>query len=172
MEPDAHGLTMLPFLAGERSLRVGGRRAGGHRRPVRWRPSPVDIVRAALETVAYRFSMIHERLREACPGLREIVGTGGALLASPAWSGIMADALGTGDHAVGGGRGIEPGARSCSPARRSGSFPSSKRRRRACGRRFQPIPARHARYRVALARHRSLYDVLVPHTTAARRPGP
>ena len=86
MEPDAHGLTMLPFLAGERSL---GWAAAARAAIVglSLATQPVDIVRAALETVAYRFSMIHERLREACPGLREIVGTGGALLASPAWSG-------------------------------------------------------------------------------------
>ena len=33
-------------------------------------------------------------------------------------------------------------------------------------------PARHARYRAGLARHRQLYDLLVPHTTAERRPAP
>src|SRR5262245_47333983 len=92
MEPDAHGLAMLPFLAGERSLGwVAGARAAIVGLSLATRP--VDIVRSALETVAYRFSMIHERLRDACPGLREVVGTGAALLASPAWSRIMADVL-------------------------------------------------------------------------------
>ena len=36
----------------------------------------------------------------------------------------------------------------------------------------QPDPARHARYRAGLGRHRQLYDLLVPHTTVERRPAP
>jgi gluconokinase len=36
----------------------------------------------------------------------------------------------------------------------------------------QPDRARHARYRAGLARHCQLYDLLVPHTTAERRPAP
>ena len=170
MEPDAHGLTMLPFLAGERSLGwVAGARAAIVGLSLATRP--VDIVRAALETVAYRFSMIHERLREACPGLREIVGTGGALLASPrleprSWP--MRSGPRSPRRRSPRGR---AGARSCSPARRSGSFRPSKRRRPACGRRFRPIPRGTPGTGSRLARHRALYDVLVPHTTAARRPG-
>jgi len=170
MEPDAHGLTMLPFLAGERSL---GWAAAARAAIVglSLATQPVDIVRAALETVAYRFSMIHERLREACPGLREIVGTGGALLASPAWSGIMADALGTG---------ITPSAEAEGSARGAvllasealGLIPSLEAAPAGVRPAIPADPARHARYRAALARHRSLYDLLVPHMTAERRPGP
>ena len=170
MEPDAHGLTMLPFLAGERSL---GWAAAARAAIVglSLATQPVDIVRAALETVAYRFSMIHERLREACPGLREIVGTGGALLASPAWSDIMADALGTG---------ITPSAEAEGSARGAvllasealGLIPSLEAAPAGVRPAIPADPARHARYRAALARHRSLYDLLVPHMTAERRPGP
>src|SRR5262249_30676554 len=49
MEPDAHGLTMLPFLAGERSLGwVAGARAAIVGLALATRP--LDIVRAGLET--------------------------------------------------------------------------------------------------------------------------
>jgi gluconokinase len=170
MEPDTHGLTLLPFLAGERSP---GWAAAARAAIVglSLATQPVDIVRAALETVAYRFAMIHERLREACPALCEIVGTGGALLASPAWTGIMADALGTG---------ITPSAEAEGSARGAvllaaealGLIPSLEAAPAGVRPPIPADPARHARYRAALARHRALYDLLVPPMTAERRPDP
>jgi gluconokinase len=167
MEPDAHGLTMLPFLAGERSLGwAAGARAALVGLSLATRP--VDIVRAALETVAYRFAMIHERLREACPALREVVGTGAALAASPAWSRIMADALGVAITPSAEPEGSSRGAVLLA-SEALGLIPSLET---APAGTEAPIPAdaaRHARYRIGLARHRQLYDLLVPHTTAERR---
>jgi gluconokinase len=170
MEPDAHGLTMLPFLAGERSLGwVAGARAAVAGLSLSTRP--IDIVRAGLETVAYRFAMIHERLRDACPGLREVVGTGAALLASPAWSRIMADALGVALIPSAEAEGSSRGA-AVLASEALGLIPSLDA---APAGTQPPIPAdptRHARYRAGLDRHRQLYDLLVPHTTAERRPAP
>jgi gluconokinase len=170
MEPDAHGLTMLPFLAGERSLGwVAGARAAVVGLSLATRP--IDIVRAGLETVAYRFAMIHERLRDACPGLREVVGTGGALLASPAWIRIMADALGVALTPSAEAEGSSRGA-ALLASEALGLIPSLE----AAPAGTQPVipmdPAHHARYRAGLTRHRQLYDLLVPHTTAERRPSP
>jgi gluconokinase len=93
MRPDSHGLTILPFAAGERSpgwsddarCTITGLTLGTR---------PVAIVRAALESVAFRFQLIANRLREVAPLTEEIVGSGGALLASPAWCRILADVLG------------------------------------------------------------------------------
>src|SRR5262249_55821276 len=126
---------------------------------------------AGLETVAYRFAMIHERLRDACPGLREVVGTGAALLASPAWSRIIADTLGVAltpsAEAEGSSRGAAVLASealglitslAAAPAGTKSPIPSD--------------PARHARYRAGLDRHRQLYELLVPHTTSERRTAP
>jgi gluconokinase len=166
MEPDAHGLTVLPFLAGERSLGwVASARAAivG----VSLATSPMDILRAGLETVAYRFAMIHERLRESCPDLREIVATGGALLASPAWTGIMADVLGApltpSTEAEGSSRGA---ALLASEA--LGLIPALEAVPAGTGPVIEPDPARHRRYRDGLARHRALYDLLVPHAPGER----
>jgi gluconokinase len=170
MEADAHGLTVLPFLAGERSVGwVATARAAVVGLSLATRP--MDILRAGLETVAYRFALIHERLREACPDLREVVATGGALLASPAWTGIMADVLGVpltpSTEAEGSSRGA---ALLASEA--LGLIPSIAAVPSGTGPAVQPDPARHARYRAGLARHRQLYDLLVPHTTGERRPAP
>jgi gluconokinase len=170
MEPDAHGLTVLPFLAGERSLGWVAA-ARGAVTGLALATRPMDILRAGLETVAYRFALIHERLREACPDLREVVATGGALLASPAWTGIIADALGVpltpSTETEGSSRGA---ALLASEA--LGLIPSVAAAPAGTAPAVQPDPARHARYRAGLARHRQLYDLLVPHTTAERRPRP
>lgn len=93
MPADGHGLTILPFPSGERSpgwadnarLTITGLTLG---------TSPVAILRAALESVAFRFQLIADRLREVAPEAAEIVGSGGALVASPAWCRILADVLG------------------------------------------------------------------------------
>ena len=41
-----------------------------------------------------RFRLIELELSETLPGERDVVGTGGGLVKSPAWTQIMADALG------------------------------------------------------------------------------
>ena len=95
MEPDGHGLTFLPLLAGERgpgwSDRANGVIAG-----LSMSSTPADILRAAMEAVAYRFAAIADLLEEAFPGRKEVIATGGGLLGSRVWAGITADVLGTG----------------------------------------------------------------------------
>ena len=94
LAPDSHGLTVLPFLAGERA-------------PL-WRDdlrgiidgldtatTPEQIVRAHLEAVALRFAALRDALAPVAPRTRSsLVGTGGGLSASPLWAQIIADALG------------------------------------------------------------------------------
>jgi gluconokinase len=96
LAPDEHGLTILPFPAGERST-------GWHTEArmtisgLHLRHRPVDILRAAMEALAYRLAAVSRRL-SALPGLRtgpvQLIGSGGALLRSPAWQQIIADVLG------------------------------------------------------------------------------
>jgi gluconokinase len=90
--PAGHGIVFLPFLAGERSTgyhenatgAIFGLRAGH---------DTVDIVQAALESVAYRFAEIFDQLN-GVTRIREIVASGGALRASPVWTRMIADTLG------------------------------------------------------------------------------
>lgn len=90
--PDAHGLTFLPFLAGERSTGYH-ESATGAILGLRSSTDKIDIVQAALESVAYRFAEIFEQLNTVCR-IREIIASGGALRASPVWIQIIADVLG------------------------------------------------------------------------------
>lgn len=92
--PAAHGLTVLPFVAGERAPGWNDHaRASivGFTLSTR----PVDFVQAALEAIAYRFSLIYGRIKPHLAGHQhQIIASGGGLLSSPAWLQIMADVLG------------------------------------------------------------------------------
>lgn len=91
-EPDSHGLTFLPFLAGERSTGYH-ERATGAILGLRSSTDTIDIVQAALEAVAYRFAEIFDQLN-GVRHVREIIASGGALRQSPVWTQIIADVLG------------------------------------------------------------------------------
>ena len=93
MEPGAHGLTFLPFLGGERSIGWNPM-ATASLFGLRLNSSPIDILRCSLESVALRFALAANLLRERFPEATRIVASGGALDKSPAWSQIFADALG------------------------------------------------------------------------------
>jgi gluconokinase len=160
MEPDAHGLDLLPFLAGERSTGwVSTARAAISGLSLATRP--IDILRAGLETVAYRFALIHALLADACPAADEIVATGGALLASPTWIQIMADVLGVPIRPSTEAEGSSRGA-ALLALEALGLLSALAAVPAGVGRPVAPDPARHARYRAGLARHRQLYDALIP----------
>jgi gluconokinase len=87
-EPDAHGLTFLPFLGGERSTGWDPD-ATGAISGLTFDTTPLDLRAAALQGVAFRFAAIAALL----PEIEEVVATGGALLSDPDWIQVMADAL-------------------------------------------------------------------------------
>ncbi len=91
-KPDGHGLTFLPFLAGERSTGYH-ESASGAILGLKSSTDTIDIVQAALESVAYRFAEILDQLNDVCK-IREIIASGGALRESPVWTQIIADVLG------------------------------------------------------------------------------
>ena len=90
--PDGHGLVFLPFLAGERSTGYH-ETATGSIIGLRTATDTIDVVQAALESVAYRFAEIFDQLSDICR-IHEIVASGGALRESPVWTQIIADVLG------------------------------------------------------------------------------
>lgn len=93
MEPDAHGLTVLPFLAGERSPSWNDA-ATGALHGLRLSTTPADIFRAALEATAYRLAAIYDDVRLLAREPHEIHANGAAALGSPLWLQIIADTLG------------------------------------------------------------------------------
>src|SRR6185436_15183743 len=78
MKPDSHGLTILPFLAGQRTPDWNPR-ATATLLGLTLETTPVAIVRAGMEAVAYRFALVHELLRPLAPDPYEIIVSGGAI---------------------------------------------------------------------------------------------
>ena len=87
-EADAHGLTFLPLLGGERSPGWNPQ-ATGAIAGLTFEADPAGLRQAALEGVAYRVAEIAERL----PEVGEVVATGGALLKDEWWMQVFADVL-------------------------------------------------------------------------------
>lgn len=158
MEPDAHGLTFLPILNGERGP-AWADRANGTISGLSMSNTPVEILRAAMEAVAYRFALIAEMLQSASPGDKRIIATGGGLLNSPAWSRIMADALGRPITLSGVEEASARGATLLALEKLGG--PDIERAEVPLEETIEPNPERHEIYRKALARQRRLYEAVL-----------
>lgn len=93
MPPDAHGLTVLPFLAGERSPNWNPRAQAVMLGPT-LDTTATDLVQANLEAIAYRFAAVYDIMKQSLPPMHSIIASGAGLIHSPAWMQIMADVLG------------------------------------------------------------------------------
>ncbi len=91
-QPDAHELAFLPLLAGERAPGWASD-ASGAILGLRLSTDAVDILQAALEGVALRLALIAERLLPFAGDHVQMVASGGALVASPAWAQMIANAI-------------------------------------------------------------------------------
>ncbi|MEO8286181.1 MAG: gluconokinase [Chloroflexota bacterium] len=157
--PDSHGLTVLPFLAGERSPDwAGDVQATIH--GVTLATTPHEILQASLEAVAYRFALIEKRIC-ARPGCgHKLIASGGALLGSPAWMQMFADVIGRTVVAS-----AEPEATSRGTAllalRSLGAIPSIEAVPAADGEEYEPDSSRHTIYQAAIERQGRLYNRLI-----------
>ena len=158
MEPDSHGLTFLPILNGERGP-AWADRANGTISGLAMSNTPVEILRAAMEAVAYRFALIAEMLEVASPGDKQVIATGGGLLGSPTWTRIMADALGRPVTVSGVQEASARGATLLALEALGG--PGIEQRETPLDETFEPDPEAHEIYREALARQRRLYDAVL-----------
>jgi gluconokinase len=158
MEPGAHGLTFLPLLAGERGPGWADE-ANGTVAGLSMSSTPVEILRAAMEAVALRFALIAEIIEEASPGEKEVIATGGGLLGSPTWTGIMADALGRPVTTSGIQEASSRGA-ALLALERLGEL-EIEEASAPLGETFQPDPERHEIYLKALTRQRRLYEAVL-----------
>lgn len=159
LEPDGHGLTFLPFFAGERAPGWAGHaRATIH--GLSLATTPLDILQASLEGVAYRLALVFELLRPLMSGDPQVVASGGAILSSPAWLKIMTNALGRPVAASGvpeaSGRGSALLALEA-----LGIIPDLEKAPDFIGAIYEPAPRIHLRYREAMARQKELYQKLV-----------
>lgn len=87
----ADGLVVIPFFHGERSTGYD-EDARGAIIGMTAEHDGIDVLRAAMEGVAFRLADIFERLSTVAD-IREVVASGGALRDSPVWTQIIADVL-------------------------------------------------------------------------------
>jgi gluconokinase len=159
MPPDGHGLTVLPFWAGERSP---GWHVGAHAviAGMNLHTNSLDILRATLESSAYRYAAVLDLLLSEETEEVEIIASGGALVHDPVWTQIIADVFG---HSVAVSRIAEASSRGAALFAAQGlgliadlcDVPLYK------GRVFQPDLKRHQIYQQARARHEELYQKML-----------
>jgi gluconokinase len=154
--PDSHGLTALPFLVGERSpgWRDDARAAITG---LSLTTDAVDVAAALLEAVALRLSLVYERLAPLAAAGHEVIASGGALLHSPPWTQMLADAFGRPLTLSAEAEASSRGAALRTLTAIGAPVPPPASR----GRTIAPDLARHAVFRAARERQRRLYDNVV-----------
>lgn len=149
--PAGHGLTFVPFLAGERgpwwSDRARGSIAG-----LSLTTTALDLRQAALEGVALLF----REILDSMPEVEEIVATGGALLHDGDWMQVMADVLERPVLESAVEEGSARGAVVAALERLGVMAPEPP-----VGRTFEPRSDRADAYRAARERQRQLYERLL-----------
>ena len=168
MEPDAHGLTILPFMAGERSTGWHGR-ARGTVHGITLSTSAQDILRAIMEAIAFRIAFIFDELAGFVPSNPQIIATGGALRHCHAWLQIIADVLGL---PVVLSRVPEASSRGAAllALEALGAISDVKEVPDFLGPTYEPDHKCHRIYLRAMARQQELYEALVERGTLQDEP--
>lgn len=91
--PDNHGLTVLPYLAGERSPNWHSD-AVGTIHGLRFDTRPIDIIQATMESIGFSFAAILDDLAHLLEPPVEIIATGNALRLNRTWIQMIADISG------------------------------------------------------------------------------
>lgn len=168
LPPDSHGLTILPFVSGERAPGWYPD-ADGTVSGLTLATKPEHILRAAIESVAYRFASVYDDLVSLIAPRHEIVANGGALLESPDRLQLVADVLGHDVVAL--PPEAEASARGAAAMAliQAGVIPDLQAvpdpGRDTAG--YRADAARYALYQVGRARHQALEARLFPAETAA-----
>ena len=159
LEPDAHGLTVLPFLAGERAPNWNAE-ARGAILGLTLSTRPIEILRAGMEAVAYRLGLVYEMLRTVAPSVTEVIASGGALEKSPTWTQMIADVL---NARVIASAESEATSRGCAliALKSLGEIKSFGDVPAALGRVYAPDLSRHEIYARAMERQKKWYNLLV-----------
>jgi gluconokinase len=165
LEPDSHGLTVLPFWSGERSTGWSADARGGIF-GLTQQTTPAEIVRATLEAIAYRFALIARDLDRIAPNAT-IVASGNALRSSPVWLQIIADVLGrplmfggTAENSIRGAALLALEA--------VGKIATIDEDSVVVEQVFEPDMSRHARYQKGLARQVQLYEKFFAPSVATK----
>jgi gluconokinase len=160
MEPDSHGLTILPFWSGERAPGWSST-ARGSIHGLGAATRPIDIVRAVMESICYRFALIARALDSFAPSA-SITLAGKIFQSHPGWPQIMADVL---------GKQVELSAIPEVTMRGAallaletiGTIDSLETIKTEFGSVFVPDMKRHEVYARAIKRQEELYEKLIVH---------
>src|SRR3989440_11448045 len=165
LAPDSHGLTVLPFWAGERSPNWRGD-ARAVIAGLSLGTQPAQLFRAAMEAITYQLVAVAAAMQRVVPRPEPAIATAGQLIPSPLWTPILAEVPGV--------RGRAPPDREASSRGAAllvlhamGKLPKLWSSTPARGRSYRPRPAVHARYDRARRRQQHLYKLLFPSSGAA-----
>jgi gluconokinase len=158
--PDSHGLTVLPFWAGERSPNWRGD-ARAVIAGLSLATQPAQMLRAAMEAITYQMVTVAEAMQGVVGRPQSVIATGGQLIHSPAWSQMLADALNlrvmTSPQREASSRGA-----ALLVLHALGKRPRLWSSRPQRGRSYRPRAREHALYERARRRQQQLYDLVFP----------
>jgi gluconokinase len=158
MEPDSHGLTVLPFWSGERAPGwsssaqgcINGLKAG---------TKSIEILRAMMEAICYRFALLARALDSIAPKAA-IVAAGNALIASPAWTQMLSDVLARPIELTGTSEASSRGA-ALLALEAAGKIEGIETIAAESSVIYEPDMAHHRVYLQAIERQERLYDKLI-----------
>ena len=157
--PDGHGLTMLPYPFGERSLGyhddARATLAGLHAET-----DPAAMYRALVESIAFGFAAVDDRLANVLGEAPAVIASGGALARSPLLAQVLADSLGRDIAAAPRFEASRHGA-ALLALRGSGVVDAAAPAPAPRARVVRADPERTSRYRAARARQRALYQAVL-----------
>lgn len=158
--PDAHGLTCLPMIAGERSPGWAAEARGAFT-GLSLATTPLDLLQAAYEGVVCRIARVYELLRPSLPPAEpEIIASGGTLLHARPIQNMLADALGRPLSLSAEGEASARGA-ALLALEALGLLPDASAAPIARAGVVQPDLRKYPVYRSMMARQQDLYDQLV-----------
>lgn len=160
LDADAHGLTVLPYTFGERGLGYHDA-ARGAIAGLAPGTDAAEVYRAFVESIAFGFAAVDERLAALHASPPEVIAAGGTLEHSPLLTQVLADVLGR-DIAV--ADGVESSRRGAALLAlwAAGHLADVAEVPHPATRRIHADPIRTARYRHARGRRDALYAALLP----------
>ena len=159
--PASHGLTVLPFLSGERATGW----ATDATATISGLTSATDgvaIVQAMMEAVAYRFSLVAELLNPYAANDSIYIAGGNAMTSSDWWVQTIADVLGAVVHTTADEEATTRGA-AILALQANGVWNTLADIMPKLHKRFDPRPQFHDQHSDGIRRQRHLYDSLIQH---------
>tara|TARA_B100001559_G_scaffold51681_1_gene40121 strand:- start:17236 stop:18726 length:1491 start_codon:yes stop_codon:yes gene_type:complete len=93
LSPGAHGISILPFLLGERALGWSNN-SKGIISGLKYSNTSIEILQSFLESISYRLFLVYQMLEPFIDKGSEVIASGGAIKNLPWWIQTTSDVLG------------------------------------------------------------------------------